>query len=223
MTILLEVIATSVYEAIEAQAGGADRIELVRDLDQGGLTPPLELVREVVRQVSIPVRVMLRENSSMGISGPEEIERLRASAEQIAALPVKGLVIGFSKNGDVDLETMLAVLAGAPQLPVTFHRVFDVLKNQLAAIEILKRVPRIDRILTNGGNGAWRDRKRQIEEWQRVCAPRIQVIFAIGKNTSGLRELRPLEVHAGRAARIPQENRGLVNRQRVAALKGLLG
>ena len=44
MTPLLEVIACSVADAVEAEKGGASRLEIVRDLGRGGLTPPLELV-----------------------------------------------------------------------------------------------------------------------------------------------------------------------------------
>src|SRR6188474_594629 len=56
----LEVIATSLEDAVEAEAGGADRIELVRDLAAGGMTPPLDLVDAVLSRVRIPVRVMVR-------------------------------------------------------------------------------------------------------------------------------------------------------------------
>ncbi|MBZ5592386.1 MAG: hypothetical protein LAP39_09125 [Acidobacteriia bacterium] len=59
---LLEVIACSVADAVAAERGGAGRLEIVRALEAGGLTPLLSLVKEIVAAVSIPVRVMLREN-----------------------------------------------------------------------------------------------------------------------------------------------------------------
>lgn len=61
MTPLLEVIACSVGDAVEAEKGGASRLEIVRDLGRGGLTPPLELVAEIKRAVNVPLRVMLRD------------------------------------------------------------------------------------------------------------------------------------------------------------------
>jgi len=39
---LLEVIALSADDAIAAERGGADRLEIVRAIDTGGLTPDLE-------------------------------------------------------------------------------------------------------------------------------------------------------------------------------------
>ncbi|HEX7332112.1 MAG TPA: copper homeostasis protein CutC [Pyrinomonadaceae bacterium] len=44
---ILEVIICSVTDAIEAQKGGASRLEVVRDLERGGLTPTIQLVRAI--------------------------------------------------------------------------------------------------------------------------------------------------------------------------------
>ena len=53
---LLEVIACSVADAVEAEKGGAKRLEIVRDLGRGGLTPPLELVAQIKHAVDLPLR-----------------------------------------------------------------------------------------------------------------------------------------------------------------------
>jgi copper homeostasis protein len=57
---VIEVIAQSVADAVAAESGGADRLELVRELERDGLTPPPELVRAVREAVRIPVYVMVR-------------------------------------------------------------------------------------------------------------------------------------------------------------------
>ena len=44
---VLEVIACTVEEAVEAEKGGADRLEIIRDFEAGGYTPPLELVKKI--------------------------------------------------------------------------------------------------------------------------------------------------------------------------------
>jgi copper homeostasis protein len=226
MQILLEVIVTSVHEAIEAELGGADRLELVEALEHGGLTPKTEVAAEVLRKVSIPVRVMLRESASMSIFEDAEIRRLRARAEEFAALPINGLVLGFIKKRHPDLEGMIEILAGAPQSPVTFHRAFDLLNDRIRGIETLKRIPQIDRVLTNGGEGSWQARKMRLFEWQRACAPRIAIIFAIGNRISEFSQLSSepghLEVHVGRAARSPHSISGVVRREQVAAVKRAL-
>ena len=65
---ILEVIACSVADAVEAEKGGANRLEVVSDLDRGGLTPAVELVRAIQDAVNLPLRVMVRESDGFGTS-----------------------------------------------------------------------------------------------------------------------------------------------------------
>lgn len=223
---ILEVIVTSLHEAIEAELGGADRLELVGSLDEGGLIPSAELVQEVVEAVSIPVRVMLRENASMSIGGQAEIESLQARAKMLSELPLNGFVIGFIKGADIDREATDSVLAAAPKCRATFHRAFDRVRNPLLAINELKHTRPIDRVLTDGGAGDWSQRKKRIRDWQEAAAPEITILVAAGLQTSILAEIANdsmiSEVHVGRAARVPQTNSGAVRRTQVARLKRLL-
>ena len=55
MSYLLEVCADSVRSAVEAQAGGADRIELCSGLVIGGLSPSVAMFEQVKKNVDIPV------------------------------------------------------------------------------------------------------------------------------------------------------------------------
>ena len=60
---ILEVIACTVEDAVAAEKGGADRLEIISRFDVGGLTPAPELVRAIKAKVSLPLRVMVRENA----------------------------------------------------------------------------------------------------------------------------------------------------------------
>jgi len=111
MTPVLEVIACSVADAVEAEKGGAGRLEIVRDLARGGLTPPIELVVGIRQKVELPLRVMLRESDGYETSSADEIDRLCAAAVQFASLGVDGFVLGFLKDGQVDVERTQRVLA----------------------------------------------------------------------------------------------------------------
>ena len=59
-SLLLEACCTTLEEALSAQSRGAGRIELCTDLSVGGLTPPRDLIREVVASLTIPVNVLIR-------------------------------------------------------------------------------------------------------------------------------------------------------------------
>ncbi|MGW0579566.1 copper homeostasis protein CutC, partial [Streptomyces sp. NPDC002920] len=57
---VLEVIALDVEDAVAAQAGGADRLELVTDMAADGLTPSARTFAGISAAVDISLRVMLR-------------------------------------------------------------------------------------------------------------------------------------------------------------------
>ncbi len=73
---VLEVIACSVSDAVEAQHGGAGRLEIIRDFERGGMTPPLKLVQDILGAVRLPVRVMLRDTERYEIVGEVEKAKL---------------------------------------------------------------------------------------------------------------------------------------------------
>lgn len=223
---LLEVIVTSVEEAREAELGGADRLELVRAFDLGGLTPAAEIVEQVAGAVSIPVRVMLRENASMSTADACEIDRLQRLAHRLGQLPIDGLVLGFVKNGGLDLEVIDRILGAAPGSRATLHRAFEHAGDSIAAVQQAKQFPLIDRILTSGGPGPWRHRKARLLEWQAAASPEIRLLVGVGLRASTLTEMsqHPLgfEFHVGRAARVPHTTAGAVSRIEVARLRALL-
>ena len=136
--LLLEVIACTVEDAIQAEQGGADRLEIVSHLEIGGLTPPLSMVREILKAVSIPVRVMLRGNGGFETGSQKEISDLCDVAGELSALHVDGIVVGFLRDGKIDVEAISQILASAPELPATFHHAFDASDDRLQSIETLK-------------------------------------------------------------------------------------
>src|SRR5215510_2070192 len=136
---LLEVIVCSVADAIEAEGGGAGRLEIVRDLHQGGLTPSPKLVREIKQATELPVRVMLRESPGYRINRRDEVDRLCRAAEAFASLDVDGFVLGFLNDEKVDIELTQLVLACAPHVRATFHHAFEDVKDKLRALTEIKR------------------------------------------------------------------------------------
>jgi copper homeostasis protein len=218
---LLEVIACSVKDAIEAERGGAGRLELVRELRRGGLTPSHAFVQEVREIVAIPIRVMLREADGYEVGGVDASERLATLAVGFAALGVDGLVLGFLRSGHIDVAAMDAVLAAAGPLRATFHHAFDELPDPIAALRELGRWPRIDRVLTAGGPGNWKRKAIRLDRYTAVAAPGITVLAGGGIDAEALKVLSMssvVEAHVGRAARVPPTADGVVSSQKVAKL-----
>src|SRR5690625_6277346 len=59
----IEVIVQNGAEAIAAERLGADRLELVSAIQEGGLTPSYGTIKQVLESVSIPVYIMVRPHS----------------------------------------------------------------------------------------------------------------------------------------------------------------
>ncbi len=222
---LLEVIATTLEDALEAERGGAGRIELVRALVMGGFTPDPLLPGLVSRRVKIPLRVMIRESDSSTAHGAEEFERLEAAIDRLKTAPIQGLVFGFVRRGEIEVEKVERLLLRMPaDWRVTFHRAFEAVTHPFASLEVLKRYPQIDRILTNGLESEdAKERRLRLEELQNAAGDRITIIAAGGPALAKLRVLAesPVirELHVGRAARLPASHLGPVRRERVAAVK----
>lgn len=218
---LIEVIACSVEDAIEAERGGAGRVELVRELGRGGLTPSLGLVRDVRSAVAIPIRAMVREADGYE-AGVDALERLSALAAGIAALDVNGLVIGFLHAGRIDVVAMDAVLAAGSPARATFHHAFDELQDPVAALGELVRWPRVDRVLTSGGRGGPDRKAAVLERLAAAAPPGLTILAGGGIDADVLRALSsssPItEAHVGRAARVPPTVDGVVSSEKVAEL-----
>ena len=223
---ILEVIVQSVADARAAAAGGADRLEVVREIERDGLTPSLDLVRAIQAEGALPLRVMVRESDGFGVSDAEELRRLQRTFGILADLGVHGAVVGFARDGRLDLENIAAVLSSAPTLAVTLHRAFDTVADPRAAIDEALGFPQIDRILTSGGDGDWATRCRRFSEYAAHAGSRITFLPGGGVDEAALKVLAASgcvgEAHVGKAAREPEVATAPVSTARVRGLKELI-
>jgi len=107
----------------------------VREIERDGLTPSIDLVRAIQAEVRLPLRVMVRDSDGFTIKRPEELRSLQRTFGILADLEVHGAVVGFARDGRLDLDAIHAVLSAAPHLPVTLHRAFDSVHDPFAAID----------------------------------------------------------------------------------------
>jgi copper homeostasis protein len=226
MRLLLEVIVQTVDDVRAAEAGGADRLEVVRDITRDGLTPSIDVVRAIQAVTRLPLRVMVRESDSFTVSGAKELAALRRALEQLATLNVDGVVLGFARGGALDLETTRAVLAGRPAVRVTFHRAFDVVHDPIAALDALREIPQIDRVLTSGGVGNWTARCAALKKYVAHAGHTPTILAGAGIDDAALAVIRSTgvvrEVHVGRAARDPQVRHAPVSTDRVRQLRRII-
>ncbi|WP_107426683.1 copper homeostasis protein CutC, partial [Streptomyces albireticuli] len=149
---ILEVIALDAEDARAAEAGGADRLELVTDMAADGLTPSVATFAAVRAAVDIPVRVMLRDTDGFSAGGAAALERLCGSARALAAEGADEFVLGFlTDDGRADLTAVTALAeAIGPRARWTFHRAIDRAADRDALRKQLADLPGLDTYLTAG-------------------------------------------------------------------------
>lgn len=149
---IIEVIADSISDAKIAQAAGANRIELITAVLEGGLTPSYGLIESVCSSVSTPVNVMIRPHSRSFCYTNEELEIMVNDIKTCKELGAAGVVFGvLTEERQIDEEALQLLIAAANGLDITFHRAFDEVKDQAEALKIIQKYPEISRVLTSGG------------------------------------------------------------------------
>jgi copper homeostasis protein len=149
--VLVESCVTTVREAVDSAAAGARRLELCVDLEEGGLTPSPDLVREVVRAVPVPVFAMVRPRPGDFVYSRREIDRALRDVAAVKAAGAAGIVTGALRtDGSVDADALRRLVGAAGLVPVTFHRAFDGVADPAGALEALLYVG-VRRVLTSGG------------------------------------------------------------------------
>ncbi|WDV52572.1 copper homeostasis protein CutC [Streptomyces coeruleorubidus] len=148
---VLEVIALGVEDAVAAQAGGADRLELVTDMAADGLTPSAATVAGIRRAVDISLRVMLRPADGFAAG---DVDRLAGVAAGLREAGAEEFVLGFlDADGEVDLAAVERVVGVLDGCPWTFHRAIDRAADRDALRKQLDGMPGLDTYLTAGAAG----------------------------------------------------------------------
>jgi copper homeostasis protein len=148
---VLEVIALDVEDAVAAQAGGADRLELVTDMAADGLTPPAGTVAGIRAAVDISLRVMLRLADGFAAG---DVDRLVRVARELRDAGADEFVLGFlDADGAVDLAAVERLAGELDGCRWTFHRAIDRAADRDALRKQLDGLPGLDTYLTAGAAG----------------------------------------------------------------------
>ncbi|MFG2885933.1 copper homeostasis protein CutC [Streptomyces sp. NPDC048297] len=145
---VLEVIALDVEDAVAAQAGGADRLELVTEMAADGLTPAPATVAAIRAAVDIDLRVMLRLADGFAAG---DVDRLVEVAGEMRGAGADQFVLGFlDTHGGVDLAAVERVVGALGGCRWTFHRAIDRAADRGALRKQLADLPGLDTYLTAG-------------------------------------------------------------------------
>ncbi len=148
---LLEICCYSVQSAINAEIAGADRIELCAGVHEGGTTPSAACIKQTIELVKIPVHVIIRPRGADFCYSDLEFDCMLKDIEHCKEMGVQGIVSGvLLADGEIDCVRTKQLLEASDSINFTFHRAFDMVKDQMKALDELIELG-VDRILTSGG------------------------------------------------------------------------
>jgi len=221
----LEVIASTLEDAVAAHEGGAARLEVAVYLDHGGLTPPSAMIEQITRRVPIPARAMLRANEGFVLTGKSELEKLIAQAQALAPMGIEGFITGHIKAGKLDFETLGRLVAAVPGAKFTIHNAIEMTQAPLEALRALKGFPTVDRALVTGGNGSLPRRAERVTAYEQAIGPGRRIVLG-GLRLQDIPQLRSSTdvsiFHVGLAVRTPQVPEGAVDVEKVREARRLL-
>lgn len=148
---LLEVIAKNINDVLEINKSQANRIELCRELNVGGLTPDYNVIKECTEASNIPVNVIVRTSAENFFFNEKEIDEMLEQIKFISTTKANGIVIGvLNENYTINEEFLESVNKVRGSLEITFHKAFDELKDFEKGMEVLDKF-KINNVLTSGG------------------------------------------------------------------------
>lgn len=108
MTRILEIACFNYESALMAVKAGADRIEFCSGFSEGGLTPDLKETENLIKEIDIPVFVMIRKRGGNFIFTEDEMEDSKWKIQNFKDIGVKGFVFGIlqsSNNASFDTSS----------------------------------------------------------------------------------------------------------------------
>ena len=121
-----EVCVDNIKDAMRAVDLGANRIEYCSKLSEEGLTPNIEDVKYLLKNIKIPLRIMIRPHSKFFNYSEQDISIMLRDISNFKKIGVDGIVIGCLKEDDeIDLKKINLLTEKARPLKVIFHKVID--------------------------------------------------------------------------------------------------
>jgi copper homeostasis protein len=226
--VLLEVIATTVADAQAAARGGADRLELVTAMGEGGLTPSIGMIEAVVEAVTIPVNVIVRPHSRSFVYDANDYAVMLRDVRAAKAAGANAVVIGMlTPSREVDRDALQRAIDAADGMPLTFHRAFDEARDLHEALDVLLGFDAVTNVLTSGGKASVLDAQAEIEALAKHAAnTHCTILAGAGLTVDRVAEFvsatRVRAVHFGSGVRVGDKGLAPVDDNKVRRVRALL-
>ena len=183
---IIEVCAGSLQSAVNAQRGGAHRIELCSGLEIGGITPSPSTILKARALLEIDIFVLVRPRGGDFCYSPLEMEVMKEDILFCKQNKIDGVVIGMLEDdGTVNLPQLKELIALASPMQVTFHRAFDRAADPFLALEKIIEAG-AHRILTSGQKATAFEGRFLLRDLVKKSNNRITILAGAGVNRSNI-------------------------------------
>ena len=179
-----EVCVDNIKDAMRAVDLGANRIEYCSKLNEEGLTPNVEDVKYLLKNINIPIRIMIRPHSKSFNYSETDISVMLSDISTFKKIDIDGIVIGcLNKDDEIDLKKINLLVEKAKPLKVIFHKAIDITSDPLKSLKNLIKYSNINGVLTSGGFKKAEDGVKLLKKMLDICPINFELIIA-GKITS---------------------------------------
>ena len=179
-----EVCVDNIKDAMRAVDLGANRIEYCSKLSEEGLTPDIEDVKYLLKNINIPLRIMIRPHSKSFNYSEKDISIMLKDISTFKKIDIDGIVIGcLNKDDEIDLKKINLLIEKARPLKVIFHKAIDITSDPLKSLKNLIKYSNINGVLTSGGFKKAEDGIKLLKKMLDICPINFELIIA-GKITS---------------------------------------
>ena len=179
-----EVCVDNIKDAMRAVDLGANRIEYCSKLSEEGLTPNIEDVKYLLKNINIPLRIMIRPHSKSFNYSETDISIMLRDISTFKKIDIDGIVIGcLNKDDEIDLKKINLFIEKARPLKVIFHKAIDITSDPLKSLKNLIKYSNINGVLTSGGFKKAEDGVKLLKKMLDICPINFELIIA-GKITS---------------------------------------
>ncbi|EAD6806907.1 copper homeostasis protein CutC [Listeria monocytogenes] len=164
---MLEVIVQNPRDAYLAEKYGANRMEVVSAISEGGLTPSYGVIKEIVHASKLPAMMMIRPHSFSFVYDEAARIVMERDIELAKEVGVQGIVYGgITAGGDIDQALLEKVIEWKGDLDLTFHRALEATKDIEASYQVLRTYGKdIKQLLTSGGTASALDSLPRLKRW----------------------------------------------------------
>ncbi|GGJ20415.1 copper homeostasis protein CutC [Deinococcus roseus] len=201
---IAEVIVENATEVRTAQNAGANRLLLARHIMQGGVSPDLKTIAEVLEASRVPVYALVRpdlKDYAYGLDRKPRIYKIldayrRAGIQNISFGAIEGSMINW-------LLLEEAITYG---FNITFNAAFDFTQELSVNYLLLSMYPRVERVTTRGQAVNIPDGQAEVKKLVSLNKPHLRVMveasgFTYENLPAFLQETGVKEIQFGRTVR----------------------